>query len=107
MTEDGKFGDKCFHDNRGDLDLVVAMDTLVISFPGRQLIEADNFTFTLTVSAPNKTSQSAFQVIHMVQKKSEMSKYDPVSQTFLQIISISNLGYFAISTMPPRAALLK
>ena len=75
VTEDGKFGDKCFHDNRQDRNLV-AMDTLVMSFPGSELIEADNFTFTLTVSAPNKKNQSMFQVIDLVHKDLEMAKYD-------------------------------
>ena len=75
MTEGGKYGDNCFHDNRDDPD-PVAMNTLVFSFPGNQLIEADNFTFTLTMSAPNKTSQSVFQVIHLVDKVQEMAKYD-------------------------------
>ena len=75
MTEDGKFGEECFHDNRDNLEHV-AMDTLVMSFPGSQLIEADNFTFTLTVSALNKTSQSMFQVIHLVLKDQAMAKYD-------------------------------
>ena len=90
MTEDGKFGDNCFHDNRGDLD-PVAMDTLVMSLPGSQLIEADNFTFTLTVSAPNKTSQSMFQVIDLVHKDQAMAKYDLSNFSQLKIPTFATL----------------
>ena len=74
MSENGKFGDICFQDNLIDRHPSVAMNTSVLSFPGYRLIEADNFTFTLSVSAPNKTSHSSFQVIHMLQTDSMMAE---------------------------------
>ena len=70
MTEDGKYGDNCFHDNRDDLDTVV-MDTLVLSFSGNPLMVASS-----SVKLLNKTSQSVFQVIHLVDKDKELAKYD-------------------------------
>ena len=74
MTEDGKYGDRCFHDNTSAAMTTVAMDTPIISFPGSQLIEADNFTFTLTVSAPNRNKHSSFQVIHVAKQDMQMAK---------------------------------
>ena len=73
-TEDGKYGDNCFHGNTTDLDSQVAMDTPILSFQGSQLIAADNFTFTLKVSAPNKTSHSSFQIVHVIQQMTRMTK---------------------------------